>query len=240
MDEREDHRQIVSLCEHVQTEWLRARAESLGGRVWSDGPLTWVDGPDGLILVFPETIDPSALERSIEQARNEERELVGAWVDNEMDASALAAAGFERGWAPWWLAADLAGIDAPADPRVHVGVDLEDVRDEQGHNGYDRMLGLARAQPERAFYAGIRIDGVLAGHAWSFVDGDVAGIFDLDVWPPFRRRGFGAALLHAVAAAAHGAGARTAVVGTSPQDAIIYRAQGFNRVGMSSTWWRHL
>jgi GNAT superfamily N-acetyltransferase len=60
------------------------------------------------------------------------------------------------------------------------------------------------------------------------------------VWPPFRRRGFGAALLHAVAAAAHGAGARTAVVGTSPQDAIIYRAQGFNRVGMSSTWWRHL
>jgi GNAT superfamily N-acetyltransferase len=240
MAEQVDHRDIIAVCERVQTEWFRARAEHLGGRVWSDRSLTWVDGPDGLNLMFPHAIESDALSRSIDQARAEERELVGAWLSNETDATALASAGFERGWAPWWMFANLDDIDSTADPRVHVGVNAEDFHDEKSHEGYDRLLRLAQAEPDRAFYAGVRVDGVLAGHAWAYVDNDVAGIFDLDVWPPFRRRGLGAALLHGVAGAARDAGAKTAVLSTSPQGAIVYRAQHFNRVGMGATWFLHL
>jgi len=41
----------VADCERVQASWYRARAEVLGGEVWTDGPLTWVDGPDVLRAV---------------------------------------------------------------------------------------------------------------------------------------------------------------------------------------------
>ncbi|GAA4162059.1 hypothetical protein GCM10022286_20570 [Gryllotalpicola daejeonensis] len=239
-DRQGDQRNIVSVCERAQTAWFTARAEHLGGEVWTDGPLTWVDGPDGLNLMFPEQIDSDALQRGIERARSAEHELIGAWLSHETDASALIGAGFERGWAPWWMSASIDDIDTAEDPRVHVGVHPDDRSDEKSHERYDKLLQLADAAPDRAFYAGVRVDGVLAGHAWAYVDGDVAGIFDLDVWPPFRRRGLGAALLHSVAGAARERGARTAVLSTSPQGAIVYRAQHFNRVGMAQTWWLHI
>lgn len=240
MDDRLDNHEIVARCERVQTAWFRTRAERLGGEVWNDGPLTWIDGPDGCNLMFPEEAELGGVERGIERARDLGRELVGAWLSTETDATPLISLGFERGWAPWWMAAPLESIEQPSDPRVHLGVEPGDVDDEQEHAGYGGMLRLAELEPERAFYAAIRVDGALAGHAWSFVDGDTAGIFDLDVWPPYRRRGLGAALLHAVSAAAYDAGARTAVLSTTPQGAIVYRAQGFNRVGMGATWWLHL
>jgi GNAT superfamily N-acetyltransferase len=240
MDERAEHRQIVSLCEQTQTEWFRLRAQRLGGEVWEDGPLLWIDGPDGLNLMFPESFPAAELRRGIEYARDKKRSLVSAWVGGETDATQLTLAGFERGWAPWWMAAPLDSIEAPHDERVHVGVLPEDIVDEEEHDGDGRLLELARLEPGHALYAAVRVDGILAGHAWSLVEGDVAGIFDLDVWPPFRRRGLGAALLHSIAGAAREAGARTAALSTSPQGAIVYRAQGFTRVGMGATWWLQL
>jgi hypothetical protein len=40
-----------------------------------------------------------------------------------VDASALAAAGFERGWRPWWMTAPLPALEAPdAIPGVEIEV----------------------------------------------------------------------------------------------------------------------
>jgi GNAT superfamily N-acetyltransferase len=237
--ERSDDRaRLRLLAERVQTEWFKARATRLGGSAWDDGPLFWTDGPDGQNLMFPRAIPLNALDRGIETARERGHELVGAWIENETDATSLGQRGFERGSAPWWMAAELDVIPRTPDPRVHLGVDDTDADDEP--NAYGRLLELARLEPERAFYAAARVDGAHAGHAWAFLDGETAGIFDLDVWPAYRRTGLGAGLLHAVIEAARDAGARVAVLGTSPQGAIVYRAQGFKRVGQASTWWLHL
>ncbi|MFC4243888.1 GNAT family N-acetyltransferase [Gryllotalpicola reticulitermitis] len=233
-----DRGQLLAICERVQTDWFQLRAERLGGTVWDDGPLHWTDGPDGQNLMFPRSIPLDAVERGVERARANGHELVGCWVENDTDASPLAELGFERGWSPWWMTASLERISQSIDPRVHLGALPGDVSDEQG--GYGRLLELAQIEPDRTFYAAARVDGVLAGHAWSFMSGENAGIFDLDVWPPFRRTGLGAGLLHAVVAAAREAGAKTAIIGTSPQGALIYRAQGFTRIGQGSTWWLEL
>lgn len=233
-----DRAQLLAACEAVQTEWFRVRATRLGGDAWEDGPLEWADGPDGQNLMFPRAIPAEPLERGIERAKASGRQMVGAWIDNDTDASALAALGFERGWAPWWMTAQIDDMYQSVDPRVHLGALHEDITDER--SGYGPLLALAQLEPDRAFYAAARVDGVLAGHAWAFVSGETAGIFDMDVWPPFRRTGLGAGLLHAVATGAAQAGAKTAVIGASPQGALIYRAQGFTRIGQGSTWWLEL
>jgi GNAT superfamily N-acetyltransferase len=74
----------------------------------------------------------------------------------------------------------------------------------------------------------------------SVLDGDIAGVFDMDVWQPFRRRGFGTGLLHAVCAAAREAGARHAVLNATPEGKSLYAARGFTQIGEGITWWHHL
>ena len=240
MDERSDHREIVSACERVQTAWFQVRAERLGGQVWADRGLTWIDGPDGCNLMFPDTVDTDAVQAGVEKARELGRELVAVWLATDKDATGLVNLGFERGGAPWWMAAPLDEVDMTGDPRVHVGVEPADIEDEERIDGHGDWLRLAELEPGHAFYAAVRVDGALAGHAWVLIEGEYAGIFDLEIFRPYRRHGLGAALVHAVGRLARDAGARTAVLGTTPQDSIVYRAQGFTRVGMGATWWLNL
>jgi GNAT superfamily N-acetyltransferase len=60
------------------------------------------------------------------------------------------------------------------------------------------------------------------------------------VWPPFRRRGIGSALLAAVCTAAAEAGARNAVLNATPEGKLLYSTAGFTQIGAGRTWWRHL
>lgn len=110
---------VVSIadCQRVQTSWYRKRAEVLGGEVWTDGPLTWTDGPDGQNLMFPEEMATPAVRRGVERARDRGLRVVGAWLSLDTDATPLAEAGFERGWSPWWMTADLAEVTGRPDPR---------------------------------------------------------------------------------------------------------------------------
>jgi hypothetical protein len=62
------------------------------------------------------------------------------------------------------------------------------------HADYADQLRLTRLTPRRAWYAAAYDRGRLAGHAWSFLDGELAGVFDIAVWPPFRRRKLGTGL----------------------------------------------
>lgn len=230
----------VGDCERVQTAWFRTRAENLGGEVWEDDGLLWTDGPDGLNLMFPRNLSAGSVRRGVTRARDLGRGIVGAWLDPDVDASLLAAAGFERGWSPWWMTAHLADVPDPRDPRVALEQDTLDYRGE--HADYRAQLALARMRPPRAWYAAAhtREPRRFAGRAWSFRDGECAGVFDMDVWPRFQRRGLGTALLGAVCAAARADGAREAVLNATPEGEALYRTCGFTLIGVGITWWHHL
>jgi GNAT superfamily N-acetyltransferase len=230
----------VADCQRVQTNWYRFRAETLAGQVWTDGPLTWIDGPDGQNLMFPTEMSTAAVVRGVKRARERGMSIVGAWLDLAVDPTPLAEAGFELGWSPWWMTLDLSQVNSRPDPRIELQRETSDYQDEDP--GYRHLLALARREPTRAWYAAgyTASRKRFAGRAWSFLDGDLAGVFDMDVWPPFRRRGFGTGLLHAVCTAARRAGARHAVLNATPEGKLLYSACGFTQIGEGITWWHHL
>jgi GNAT superfamily N-acetyltransferase len=227
----------VSDCEKSQTEWNCAIAIAGGGTVWEDGALRWSwQAHDGqLMLNFPRVLDAEALRRGIAFAVAQDARIVGAWLSQDTDATALTASGFDRGWEPWWMAAPLDAIAQPMDARVALSADVP----EYGPDGQG-LLTLARAEPRRAWHAVARVDGRFAGRAWCLVSGDLAGIYDMDVWPRFQRRGLGRALLRILCSAARNAGATTAVLNATPDGERLYSAEGFVRVGTGITYWHHL
>jgi GNAT superfamily N-acetyltransferase len=235
-----DNAVTIADCERVQAEWFRYRAVTLGGTVWTDGELTWTDGPDGLHLMFPRALAPAALRRGLARARELGRSAVGVWLNLEIDPAPLAEAGFERGWSPWWMTADLSTMTGPDDLRVELQRETNDYGAE--NRSYGELLALTRRIPVRAWYAAAYAgpDRRFAGRAWSFLDGDLAGVFDMAVWPPFRRRGIGTGLLRAVCVAARTAGARHAVLNATPEGKLFYSSCGFRQIGEGITWWNHL
>ncbi|WP_456786313.1 GNAT family N-acetyltransferase [Cellulomonas sp. P5_C5] len=219
----------VADCERAQTSWFQLRSDVLGVDSWEDTGLTWANGD----LMFPQVIDPAALARGVERARAGGSTVIGAWLGLDVDPAPLAAAGFTTGWSPWWMAGpiDLGGL--PADPRV----ELLDHTVEPTGDAAD--LAMARLRPARAWCAAAYDDGRFAGRAWSHhVDG-LAGVFDVDVWEPFQRRGLGTGLMQAVCAAAAGAGAWNAVLNSTPAGLRLYRKCGLELVGTGITWWLH-
>ncbi|GMA22613.1 hypothetical protein GCM10025864_03720 [Luteimicrobium album] len=232
----------VADCERVQSSWFRLRATTLGGTVSDDDGLVWTDGLDGFNLLFPRALTTVAVRRGLDRARAVGRTSMGAWLSADTDASALAEAGFERGWSPWWMVADLAEVAEAArkpDPRVALEEDTDDYGGE--HAEYREQLALARLRPRVAWYAAAHVGPGrrFAGRSWSFLDGGLAGVFDMAVWPPFRRRGLGTALLGAVCAAARDAGATHAVLNATPEGKLLYETCGFRQIGEGTTWWWH-
>jgi GNAT superfamily N-acetyltransferase len=227
----------VAECEILQAQWNLAVALAGGGAVWEDRGLQWSwQAHDGqLMLNFPCVIDAAAARRGVAFAREHHVRIVGAWLSPETDATALETVGFERGWEPWWMAAKLDLIRDPDDPRAAVSAHVP----EYGPNG-QRLLSLARGERPRAWHALARIEGEFAGRAWTLIVGDVAGVYDMEVWPQFQRRGLGRALLRTVCAAARVGGARRAVLNATPAGERLYSAEGFVHVGRGITYWHHL
>ncbi len=175
-------------------------------------------------------------------ARADPGEIVGAWLSLDVDTAPLAAAGFERGWSPWWMTAPIAEIGETNDPRVRLKESTTDYSGE--HAGYASMLELTRERPQHSWYAAAYVGPELpfAGHAWSHLSGTantIAGVFDMAVWPPFRRRGLGTALLQLVCAAARDGGAEHAVLNATPEGKKLYETCGFRQIGEGITWWLH-
>ncbi len=227
----------VADCELNQTRWNEAVALAGGGSVWEDEGLRWAWQPHNghLMLSFPRVIDPTAARRGVEFALGHDARIVGAWLSLETDTAPLEGAGFERGWEPWWMAAPLDAISESDDPRVAICAEVP----EYGPEG-QRLLSLARGNSPRAWHATARVDGVFAGRGWGLADGELVGIYDMEVWPKFQRRGIGRALLRTVCGAARAAGATRAVLNATPDGERLYAAEGFAHVGRGITYWHHL
>jgi GNAT superfamily N-acetyltransferase len=190
--------------------------------------------------MFPTEMSTAAVLRGLERALERRLPIVGAWLALDVDPSPLLEAGFTRGWSPWWMTVDVDDLAADPDARVELQTETEDYQDEDP--GYGRLLAVARRQPARAWYAAAYVphERRFAGRAWSFLDGGLAGVFDMDVWKPFRRQGYGTGLLHAVCAEARQAGARHAVLNATPEGKLLYSSCGFTQIGEGITWWHHL
>lgn len=213
----------VADCERVQADWFRVRAE-LGGRTWVDDGHLLTDGPDGFNVMFPAKPSAPVIGRAIEYAVENGRPSIGAWLSLDADPEVFAEAGFERGWAPWWMVADLADVGAADDGRI---VLAEPPAED-------------RPAPATAWYAAAYLDARFAGQAWSYLDGDLAGVFDMAVWPRFRRRGLGTGLLRRVCASAREAGAAHAILNATPEGKLLYSTCGFEQIGEGITYWLHL
>jgi GNAT superfamily N-acetyltransferase len=227
----------VAECEICQTEWNLAIARAGGGSVWKDEGLQWSwQAHDGqLMLNFPRAIDEAPAGRGVDFANERNARIVGAWLSPENDTTTLEAVGFERGWEPWWMAAPLEAIPEPDDPRVRLSAEIP----EYGPEG-QRLLSLTSGERPCAWHAVARIDGRFVGRAWGLVVGDLAGVYDMEVWPQFQRRGLGRALLRAVCDPARQAGATRAVLNATPDGERLYSSEGFVQVGRGITYWHHL
>ncbi|MGZ4165749.1 MAG: GNAT family N-acetyltransferase [Solirubrobacteraceae bacterium] len=227
----------VADCEITQAAWNAAVALAGGGEVWEHEGLRWSwQAHDGqLMLSFPRAIDEAAARRGVEAARARGAHIIGAWLATDVDACPLEAVGFERGWEPWWMTAPLQAIPDNDDERVTITAEVPEYGD-----GGQWLLTLTRSADARAWHAVARVTGRFAGRAWAFAPGVCAGIYDMDVWPSFRRRGLGRSLLRAVCGAARAAGARDAVLNATPDGERLYSAEGFVRVGTGITYWHHL
>ena len=213
----------VADCEHVQTSWFVTRAQTLGGDVWHDEGLTWAREAEQANLLFPSAIPADALARGLERI-SRRPVITGAWLSLEVDPTPLADAGFERGWSPWWMTAQLEAVG-----RVR-----RSSRRAQGRRA-------TAARPKHTWSAAAYAEPGhrLVGHAWSHLTGELAGVFDMVVWPEFQRRGLGTALLRAVCAAAGAAGATHAVLNATPEGKLLYETCGFEQIGEGITWWLH-
>jgi ribosomal protein S18 acetylase RimI-like enzyme len=86
-----------------------------------------------------------------------------------------------------------------------------------------------------------RVEDELAGFAWLHApEGEeVAGIFDVVVFPAFRRRGLGRALTAAACARAAELGVDQITLNATGEGELLYRALGFRSLGHGRTWWLH-
>jgi hypothetical protein len=133
----------VADCEINQAAWNAAVAIAGGGEVSDEAGLrgSWQGHNRHLMLSFPQAIDAAAAQRGVAAARERGACIVGAWLAGDVDASALEATGFERGWEAWWMTASLESVAVPDDERVAITTEVP----EYGPEG-QRLLSLADAR----------------------------------------------------------------------------------------------
>ncbi|HEY5822029.1 MAG TPA: GNAT family N-acetyltransferase [Propionibacteriaceae bacterium] len=226
----------VADCVGAHVAWFTAKATLSAGWVWNDGLVRWAWVPTERTMhgLFPESVPTQTAERAFRDARRLRARSVAIWSDVDLERPELEDAGFEVGWQPWWMSAPTDGFEASA----------------FGPAGQSRVRLTADPRPDDAGSAGLltrpntwraeaTVDGAYAGRAWIHLDGTTAGLFDMEVWPRFRRRGLGTELLQLLIGTAREHGAERAVLNATPEGAQLYRAAGFVRVGEGRTWWRH-
>lgn len=158
----------------------------------------------------------------------------------------LMARGFEHGWQPHWMAADLRRLntDFPVPDTLEITVDDEadwNVSDLPYFSRDDVPVWqtLARQKPRRLWHFAARLNGQIVGHSILFLttgSTGVAGIYSVGVVPSARNRGIGRAVSLAACSYARALGANYAVLNAATH---IYEHLGFESLGFGQTWWMH-
>jgi GNAT superfamily N-acetyltransferase len=202
-----------------------------GGAVARDGAIdwAWVPADSTMHLLCPAAPRAEDLASVTRRADEFEASATALWSAVDRDLGWMGDFGFERGWSPWWMAAAPADVPRASGDRVAL---VDDVRDhDSGRRALAGRTDVVRAEAT--------VGGRYAGRAWLYLDDDVAGIYDMEVWPRFRRRGLGRELLAVLVAEGARRGARIATLNATPEGDKLYAACGFARVGEGRTWWRH-
>jgi len=195
--------------------WFR---RAVGARVERVGENELVvHGRQGWIP-FPARRSPEAIAQVVDRAGELKLRTLSCWSLTEDKAlgTLLIARGFEWGWQPWWMALGLAGL----------------VVEEPGQPVLERRRGSVHL-------LAVRVEGRDAGSVIVNPWRGIAGIYDMEVHPEFRRRGIGRALIMAACRVARERGCTHAVLNATPDGELLYRSVGFERLGEGRTWWRH-
>lgn len=216
------------------TAWMTRKAGLPGGRAGRSGSVSWafVSAERTMHLLFPEHPLRDDVADAIATADALGATSTALWCAEDRAAPELDGLGFERGWQPWWMEASLPARSGSGVPE-HVRARLVDrPRSHEAHLG--PLLRHADV-----FLAEGYDDGRYAGRAWMLLTGTTAGLYDMEVWPAFRRRGIGRDILSVLMGAAAEAGADRMTLNATPEGAPLYATSGFDLLGAGRTYWRH-
>lgn len=220
----------VEDCVRSHTAWITLGASAPGGRVWREGGTSWafVPGDSTVHGLFPVGPAPRDVAAATATADALGADGIRLWSAVERKRPWLRALGFRRAWQPWWMGAEAHDVPAAASGRVAL---VTRARDHDAGRA-------AFAGHQDVLLAEAMVGGEYAGRAWLHLDGEVAGLYDMEVWRRFQRRGLGRELLGTLVAEARNRGVRRVTLNATPEGAALYATCGFRMLGEGRTWWR--
>lgn len=235
-------------------ELFRQEAMALGGDVvWSEG-LFYTTGTthSASMIAFPQLTPESVgreLDALIASYLRRPPGGAGCWsLDPPQPGTlgiSLLARGFQPGWRPHWMAADLGEIqtDHPFPKGLTISRDNETSLVGVRNLPYARVV-MPRAEdtafPGQWVRMVARLRGKVVGQSVVFLtagDWGVAGIYHVGVLPDVRNKGIGKAVTLAACLHAREMGFRYAVLNSTDIGKPTYRQLGFHSLGDGWTWW---
>ena len=218
-------------CVQSHVSWMSANATLCGGEADLAGPTPWafVPAEKTMHILFPDAVTTSDIAAVVAKADVFGAASSALWFAEDKEAPEIDGLGFERGWQPWWMESRPRDIAPGATDRVRLVTRVRPHDQGRSQLLTDDDIMLAEGQ----------VDGQYAGRAWMIVKDGIAGLYDVKVWPPFRRLGVGRELVTVLAAAASRREARVITLNATPEGATLYASCGFAMLGEGRTYWRH-
>jgi ribosomal protein S18 acetylase RimI-like enzyme len=212
--------------------WFRRQAGVRGGRVERVGELDVVVAGRFGTIAFPSG-RAAGLRKQIDDVMALGLPAMSCWGlgEDRRLGTLLVARGFEWGWQPHWMACDLSTI--PDDAGRHEVVPTG--RDVPNDVPYASAGPFPRAARRLVVLAGARPVGQVVVNPWR----GIAGIYDMGVAEGWRRQGIGRALTLAACRVGRELGCSHAVLNATAEGEPLYRAAGFESLGLGRTWWLH-
>jgi len=143
----------------------------------------------------------------------------------------LVARGYEWGWRPHWMGADLG-----TEPRPELAGEF---KVGPAAPPFARTLAYREegALPPGAIHLGVRLREKVIGQVVVLPLDGVAGIYSMGVAPKVQGRGIGLALTKAALRMAWEHDCRAAVLNATAAGERLYAHAGFRSLGWGQTWW---